>query len=110
MARRVLSDTFRTRKRSISIDQIKKAVAESFDVKVELLSAKKKTQNVALARQVAMSLSRNLTQNSLKAIGEAFGGRDHSTVIHACNLIQRLTTEDPDFRQRLDLLTRNLNN
>lgn len=110
MARRVLSDTFRTRKRSTSIDQIKKSVAEVFDVKVELLSAKKKTQNVALARQVAMFLSRNLTQNSLKAIGEAFGGRDHSTVIHACNLVQRLTNEDPDFRQRLDLLTRNLNN
>jgi len=110
MARRVLSDTFRIRKRSTSIDQIKKSVADAFDVKVELLSAKKKTQNVALARQVAMFLSRNLTQNSLKAIGEAFGGRDHSTVIHACNLVQRLTTEDPDFQQRLDLLARNLNN
>lgn len=108
MARRVLSDTFGTRKRSISIDQIKKAVSDSFDISIDLLSAKKKTQNVALARQVAMYLTRKLTGNSLKSIGEAFGGRDHSTVIHACNLVQRLISEDHDFRQRVELITRNL--
>ncbi len=110
MAKRVLSDTFRTRKRSISIDQIKKVVAEAFGVSIDLLSAKKKTQNIALARQVAMYLSRTLTKNSLKAIGEVFGGRDHSTVIHACNLIQKHIDEDSDFRQRLDQITRGLTN
>lgn len=110
MAKRVLSDTFGTRKRSLSLDQIKKAVAETFEVSVEMLSAKKKTQNVALARQVAMYLSRSLTKNSLKAIGEAFGGRDHSTVIHACNLIQKLMATDQDLHQKLDQLTRSLTN
>jgi chromosomal replication initiator protein len=110
MAQRVLSDAFHTRTRSISIDQIKKNVSEAFDVSVDLLSAKKKTQNVAQARQVAMYLARTLTKNSLKAIGDAFGGRDHSTVIHACNLVQRITSEDAEFRQRVELLTRNLTN
>jgi chromosomal replication initiator protein len=108
MARRVLSDTFRTSERTVSIDQIKKTVSEAFDVSLELLSAKKKTQNIALARQVAMYLSRSLTKNSLKAIGDAFGGRDHSTVIHACNLVQRHISEDPDFRHRIDQMTRKL--
>jgi chromosomal replication initiator protein len=108
MARRVLSDTIRTRKRSISIDQIKKSVAEAFEVSVDLLAAKKKTQNVALARQVAMYEARKLTRFSLKAIGEAFGGRDHSTVIHACNLVQKNISRDADFRQRVDQISRNL--
>jgi chromosomal replication initiator protein len=108
MADRVLSDTFGTRKHSISIDQIKRLVADSFDISIEMLSAKKKTKNVALARQVAMHLARTLTTNSLKAIGDAFGGRDHSTVIHACNTVQRFMSEDTDFRQRVDLIKRNL--
>jgi chromosomal replication initiator protein len=108
MARRVLSDTIRTRKRSISIDQIKKSVAEAFEVSVDLLAAKKKTQNVALARQVAMYEARKLTRYSLKAIGEAFGGRDHSTVIHACNLVQKHISRDADFRQKVDQIARNL--
>lgn len=105
-ARCVLSDTLRVRKRQISIELIKKHVAESFGIEVEMLTAKKKTQNIALARQAAMYLARNLTGLSLKAIGEAFGGRDHSTVIHACNLIQRLITDDPDFRLRVEALAR----
>jgi len=108
MARRVLSDTFGTRKKMIAIDQIKKSVGDAFDVSVDLLAAKKKTQNVALARQVAMFLSRRLTSNSLKVIGDSFGGRDHSTVIHACNLVQKRIEKDLDLKQRIDVLRRNL--
>jgi chromosomal replication initiator protein len=110
MARRVLSNTFRTRNRSISIDQIKKTVSDDFEVSIDLLSAKKKTQNIAQARQAAMYLSRTLTKKSLKAIGDEFGGRDHSTVIHACNLIEKRCLTDTDFRRRIDQITRNLTN
>ncbi|MCP4566153.1 MAG: chromosomal replication initiator protein DnaA [FCB group bacterium] len=110
MARNVLSDAFGIKKQAISIESIKKKVAEEFDVSVEMLSAKKKTQNIAQARQVAMYLSRSLTKNSLKAIGDAFGGRDHSTVIHARNLVERLLNEDSDFRDRINKLNRRLSN
>jgi chromosomal replication initiator protein len=108
MARRVLSDTFQMSHKEVSVDTIKRRVAESFGVEVEQLSAKKKTQNIALARQVAMYLCRIHTTLSLKAIGEAFGGRDHSTVIHACNLVQKLMLENPEFRQRVDAISRSL--
>jgi chromosomal replication initiator protein len=108
MARRVLSDTFQMSHKEVSVDTIKRRIADSFGVEVEQLSAKKKTQNIALARQVAMYLCRIHTTLSLKAIGEAFGGRDHSTVIHACNLVQKLMQENPEFRQRVDAISRSL--
>ena len=108
MARSVLSDTFGMKKQAVSIETIKKKVAEEFNVAIEMLSAKKKTQNIALARQVAMYLSRSLTKQSLKSIGDAFGGRDHSTVIHARNLVERLMNEDGEFRDRISTLTRKL--
>ncbi|NMC44538.1 MAG: chromosomal replication initiator protein DnaA [candidate division Zixibacteria bacterium] len=106
LARKVLSDTFGHHRPTVSISVIRKKVAQEFEVEEEALSAKLKTQHVALARQAAMYLCRSLTGCSLKAIGDAFGGRDHSTVIHACNLVERLITKDPDFRQRLDKVKR----
>lgn len=108
MARRVLSDTFGNRKQSISIKSIKKRVADNFSIDVDMLVARKKTQNIVLARQVAMYLSRMLTGNSLKSIGDEFGGRDHSTVIHACNLVEDLMATDTNFRQRVQTLQRQL--
>jgi len=108
MARKVLSETFGTRRQTVSIDLIKKKVSDNFGVEVEMLTAKKKTQNIALARQTAMYLTRSLTRNSLKAIGEAFGGRDHSTVIHACNLIEKMANQDLEFRSRINNLSRDL--
>jgi len=110
IARRVLSDTLPNRARTISIETIKRQTAEAYHIDVGLLSAKKKTQNIAQARQVAMYLGRNLTSLSLKAIGDAFGGRDHSTVIHACNLIERLQAEDPEVHQRVASLRKHLSN
>ena len=107
-ARRVLSDTLPNRTRAISIEKIKRLTAELFHVNVEMLASKKKTKNIALARQVAMYLARALTGLSLKAIGEAFGGRDHSTVIHACKLIERLQAEDPDIHHKVASLKKSL--
>jgi chromosomal replication initiator protein len=107
-ARRVLSDTLPNRTRLVSIETIKRQTAEAFHIDVSLLAAKKKTQIIALARQVAMYLARNLTSLSLKSIGEAFGGRDHSTVIHACKLIERLSAEDPEIHQKVTSLKKSL--
>jgi chromosomal replication initiator protein len=72
----------------ITISAIKKAVAEYFKMDIDMLSAKLRTKEVALARQVAMYLSRELTTSSLPTIGTNFGGRDHTTVMHACNKIK----------------------
>ncbi|MCK5125318.1 MAG: chromosomal replication initiator protein DnaA [candidate division Zixibacteria bacterium] len=108
MAERVLSDTFRTRKRTLTISFIKKKVADNFEIDIEMLAARKKTQNIARARQVAMFISRTLTSNSLESIGDEFGGRDHSTVIHACHLIEKLMKTDNSFKQRVDSLMRSV--
>lgn len=108
-AEKVLCDTFRTRKRSITIGSIKKKVSDNFEIDIAMLAARKKTKNIARARQVAMYLSRSLTSNSLESIGEEFGGRDHSTVIHACNLIENMMNADSNFRQRVDAIIRTIN-
>ncbi len=73
-----------------------------------MMTAKKKTSDVALARQAAMYLARSLTGRSLKVIGTAFGGRDHSTVIHACDLIAKKMATDPEFRDKMDRLSASL--
>ena len=75
---------------------------------MEMMKAKKKTSDIALARQAAMYLSRSLTSSSLKVIGNAFGGRDHSTVIHACDLIAKKMSSDPTFREKIDKLSASL--
>jgi chromosomal replication initiator protein len=90
------------------MDAIQKKTATHFNIPPEMMQAKKKTAKVALARQVAMYLSRSLTDNSLKAIGGAFGGRDHSTVIHACDLISRRIAADTTFREKIDKISASL--
>jgi len=78
----------------ITISLIKKMVAEYFHIDREDLNAKIRTKEIALARQIAMHLSRELTNSSLPKIGEDFGGRDHTTVMHACDKIKELTAKD----------------
>ncbi len=105
LAKKVLSDTVGTRKKELSISSIQRKTAEHFKVEPQLMKAKKKTAIVALARQVAMYLARSLTENSLKVIGGEFGGRDHSTVIHACDLVARKMSTDPMFREKIDKIS-----
>ncbi len=105
LAAKVLSDTFSSRKKEVTIDAIQKKTCEHFDVDFKMMKAKKKTSTIALARQVAMYLSRSLTDNSLKTIGEAFGGRDHSTVIHACDLISKRMSTDSTLREKIDKIS-----
>jgi chromosomal replication initiator protein len=82
-------------KRNVTIDQIQKKVAEHFDVRLADMTSKRRPANIAFPRQVAMFLAREMTKASLNEIGEAFGGRDHGTVLHAHRLVQeRIKTEE----------------
>lgn len=104
LARQLLSDTTGNRKH-VTIEAIKTRCAEHFGVDQTMMTAKKKTADIALARQVAMYLARTLTDSSLKAIGDKFGGRDHTTVIHACDKVASRMARDAGFRERIDKIS-----
>jgi len=91
-------------RRSLSIEMIQKKVAEHFDIRLADMTSRRRPQNVALPRQVAMFLSRELTDLSLVAIGDSFGGRDHGTVMHACRLICARVEADSRLRQAVSFL------
>ena len=91
--------------RSITMADIIRAVSEQFDVRITDLQSKKRSQSIALPRQVCMYLARSITRHSLEEIGGHLGGRDHSTVVHACTKIEQLYKADADFRVRIDKLT-----
>jgi len=102
LAESILKDTLSSKEQALTIDAIIAKVSSYFDVTEEVLRSKKKTQEVALARQVAMYLARTLTQMSLKAIGGYFNGRDHSTVIHSVNLVRAALKTDPHLKYKVD--------
>jgi chromosomal replication initiator protein len=108
LAKEVLKDTIKNGTKQIDIDQIQKRVAVSYNLSPEMLCSKRKTQEIALARQVAMYLARSLTSNSLKTIGSHFGGRDHSTVIQACTLVSENLKKDHNFKLRVDEIINSL--
>jgi chromosomal replication initiator protein len=93
---------------SITIDVIQKKVAEHFDIRVADMTSKRRPENIAFPRQVAMYLARNLTESSLNMIGEAFGGRDHGTVLHACRLVKDRMEVDPHVREAVKHIERKL--
>lgn len=99
-----------TKNRVITIDLIQSVVAAHFGVNVADMKAKKRTRSVAFPRQVAMYLARELTDSSLPRIGEEFGGRDHSTVIHAYEKIKAESQADPGLAQTLRELTQKIQN
>jgi len=90
--------------RVITIQDIQRVVGEQFGIKLEDFSAKKRTKSIAFPRQIAMYLSRELTDFSLPKIGEEFGGRDHTTVIHAHEKISNLIKTDPQFQKQIQEL------
>ncbi|HCA80450.1 MAG TPA: chromosomal replication initiator protein DnaA [Bacteroidetes bacterium] len=108
LARDVLRMVVNESKSPINIDQIQRVVCEYFDIPEDLLRAKTRKQEVVNARQVAMFLSKELTNSSLKTIGLHFGGRDHSTVIHSCQSIQDRMNSDSSFKQNVDQLRRRI--
>ena len=107
-AKEALKDVLISQNRQISIENIQKTVADYYHIKISELLSKKRTRNLTRPRQIAMSLSRDLTIFSLPEIGNSFGGKDHSTVIHACKTIKSLRTSnstlDADYKILLQIL------
>ena len=108
LCRDALKDLLALQSRQISIDNIQKTVADYYKIKVSEMYSKKRSRNIARPRQVAMALAKELTHLSLPDIGEAFGGRDHTTVLHACRKIAALKTTSfeitRDFESLLKVL------
>jgi chromosomal replication initiator protein len=97
LCREALKDLLAVQNRQISIENIQKTVADYYKIKVAEMYSKKRSRNIARPRQVAMALAKELTQLSLPDIGEAFGGRDHTTVLHACRKIAELKSSNSDI-------------
>ncbi len=93
---------------SINIEVIQKKVAEHYDIRLADMTSKRRPENIAFPRQVAMFLARQLTESSLNTIGEAFGGRDHGTVLHACRLVKDRMEVDASVRQVVSYLEKQL--
>ncbi len=91
-------------RRSVNIDTIQKRVAEHFDVRIADMTSKRRPKNIAFPRQIAMYIARELTKSSLMEIGDAFGGRDHGTVLHAHRLVKERITTDEKIRQVVKFL------
>jgi chromosomal replication initiator protein len=91
-------------RRAVNIDQVQRKVAEHYDVRLADMTSKRRPANIAFPRQIAMFISRRLTKNSLQDIGEAFGGRDHGTVIHACKTVQDRMDKEESLRQVIRFL------
>src|SRR3989338_3237726 len=104
VAVKTLKDMVREASRAISIDMVQKTVAEFFRVPLAELRAKKRTRNIVLPRQIAMYLSRQLTAHSLPEIGTAFGGKDHTTVLHSCKKIEQSLIIDREIKNIVDQL------
>ncbi|MCG1049867.1 chromosomal replication initiator protein DnaA [Staphylococcus epidermidis] len=96
--------------KKITIQDIQKVVGQYYNVRIEDFSAKKRTKSIAYPRQIAMYLSRELTDFSLPKIGEEFGGRDHTTVIHAHEKIANDIKSDPTFKQEVENLEKEIRN
>jgi chromosomal replication initiator protein len=84
--------------RQVGIDNIQKTVADYYKLRMSDLLSKKRNRSLARPRQVAMALSKELTNHSLPEIGDAFGGRDHTTVLHACRKVEELREMNPEIK------------
>jgi chromosomal replication initiator protein len=107
-AQEVLRDLLLVHDRLITIENIQKEVSEFYKLRVTDLLSRRRTRNIARPRQMAMALSKELTDHSLPEIGEAFGGRDHTTVLHACRKIEELCDQDGRIREDRAKLVRKL--
>jgi chromosomal replication initiator protein len=102
LAQEVLGELWGEEEKIITMEQIQRKVAEAYGIKLSDLKAKNRTKAVAFPRQIAMYLARQLTHASLSEVGRAFGGKDHTTVLHAVDKIQVLLQEDPKLRKAID--------
>lgn len=106
--REALRDLLALQEKLVTIDNIQKTVAEYYKIKVADLLSKRRSRSVARPRQMAMALAKELTNHSLPEIGDAFGGRDHTTVLHACRKIEQLREESHDIKEDFSNLIRTL--
>ena len=108
LAKKVLRDIIEERRRIVSVEEILKAVAERFQMRPIELKAKKRTKAVVVPRQIAMYLCREISNLSYPDIGRQFGGKDHTTVMHACRRIEKQASEDSSLRHMLDRMIQQL--
>lgn len=108
LAKEALRDLLAAQNKQVTIENIQKTVADFYRLKIVDLLSKKRTRVIARPRQIAMSLARELTQLSLPEIGNAFGGRDHTTVLHACKTIESLRNTDTSIEADFNLLHQTL--
>ena len=106
----VLHDLLRANDRRVTIDEIQKRVAEHYNIRVADMHSARRARAVARPRQIAMYLAKQLTARSLPEIGRKFGGRDHTTVMHAVKKVDELRATDPSFAEDVELLRRMLEN
>lgn len=110
LAKEALKDLLAVQNRQVSVDNIQKTVADFYKIKVADMYSARRSRTIARPRQVAMALAKELTQLSLPDIGEAFGGRDHTTVLHACRKINELRTTEPEMAHDFNVLLQILKN
>ncbi len=106
--REALRDLLALQDKLVTIDNIQRTVAEYYKIKIADLLSKRRNRSVARPRQIAMALSKELTNHSLPEIGDAFGGRDHTTVLHACRKVKSLREETHDIKEDYSNLIRTL--
>ena len=108
LAREALKDVIAVQNRQVSVDNIQKTVADFYKIKVADMFSKKRSRALARPRQIAMAIAKELTPMSLPDIGDAFGGRDHTTVLHACRKVAELRSEDPIIEKDFQTLIHTL--
>jgi len=105
-AKEALKDLLAAQAKQVSMENIQKTVAEYYGLRVGDMLSKRRNRSIARPRQVAMALAKELTDHSLPEVGEAFGGRDHTTVLHACRRIKALREEDARIEEDVQVLMR----
>ncbi|MEW6571346.1 MAG: helix-turn-helix domain-containing protein, partial [Nitrospirota bacterium] len=108
MAKNILKDIIEDDERPITTEQIQKIVSEHFAIRLSDMKAKKRTKEIALPRQIAMYISKHLTNLSLSDIGKNFGGKDHATVIYACKQIEERRARDEVFNRMIENIMRKI--
>ena len=103
-----MRDLIAVQNKMVTVENIQKTVAEYYNIRLSDLSAKTRSRSIARPRQIAMSLSKELTSKSLPEIGQAFGGRDHTTVLHGCRKVAELKEQDPVVQEDYANLLRTL--
>ncbi|MBQ0808151.1 MAG: chromosomal replication initiator protein DnaA, partial [Porticoccus sp.] len=108
LIRESLKDLLALQDKLVTIDNIQRVVSEYYKVKMSEFLSKRRSRSIARPRQVAMALAKELTNHSLPEIGEAFGGRDHTTVLHACRKVKELQETSRDINEDVKQLLRTL--